>query len=141
MRLIGLEVSYDTEVLHLFSCISVYELELELIQFHMAQKPVLRGEVGCACVAREVSVERGGMGERGYDFASHQAPASTASAPQLRPHGQQGSSQQGRRALCSAPSHHFATGRFPPRVVARTSASSPRQASSTLCRCEQVHFV
>jgi len=26
----------------------------------MAQKPVLRGEVGCAaCVAREVSVERG----------------------------------------------------------------------------------
>ena len=31
----------------------------------MAQKTVLRGEVGCACVAREVSVERGGMGERG----------------------------------------------------------------------------
>ena len=31
----------------------------------MAQKPVLRGEVGCACVAREVSVERRGMGERG----------------------------------------------------------------------------
>ena len=28
----------------------------------MAQKPVMRGEVGCACVAREVSVERGGMG-------------------------------------------------------------------------------
>ena len=26
---------------------------------------MLRGEVGCACVAREVSVERGGMGERG----------------------------------------------------------------------------
>ena len=41
------------------------ELELELIQPHMAQKPLLRGEVGCACVAREVSVERGGMGERG----------------------------------------------------------------------------
>jgi len=41
------------------------ELELELTQSHMAQKPVLRGEVGCACVAREVSVERGGMGERG----------------------------------------------------------------------------
>ena len=39
--------------------------ELELIQPHMAKKPVLRGEVGCACVAREVSVERGGMGERG----------------------------------------------------------------------------
>ena len=37
-------------------------LELELIQSHMEQKPVLRGEVGCACVAREVSVERGGMG-------------------------------------------------------------------------------
>ena len=29
------------------------ELELELIQSHMAQKPVLRDEVGCACVARE----------------------------------------------------------------------------------------
>ena len=41
------------------------ELELELIQSRMAQKPVLRGEVGCACVAREVSVERGCMGERG----------------------------------------------------------------------------
>ena len=39
--------------------------ELELIQSHMAQKPVLRGEVGCACVEREVSVERRGMGERG----------------------------------------------------------------------------
>jgi len=37
--------------------------ELELIQSHMSQKPVLRGEVGCACVAREVSVERGSMGE------------------------------------------------------------------------------
>jgi len=33
----------------------VEALELELIQPHMAQKPVLRGEVGCACVAREVS--------------------------------------------------------------------------------------
>jgi len=32
-------------------------IELELIQSHMAQKPVLWGEVGCACVAREVSVE------------------------------------------------------------------------------------
>ena len=44
---------------------NIKELELELIQPHMAQKPVLRGEVGCACVAREVSVERGGIGERG----------------------------------------------------------------------------
>ena len=44
--------------------LSVTELELELVQPHMAQKPVLRGEVGCACVAREVSVERGGMCER-----------------------------------------------------------------------------
>ena len=43
----------------------IIELELELIQSHMAQKPVLRGEVGCACVACEVSVVRGGMGERG----------------------------------------------------------------------------
>ena len=32
------------------------ELELELIQSHMAQKQVLRGEVGFACVARVVSV-------------------------------------------------------------------------------------
>ena len=28
-----------------------FELELELIQPPMAHKPVLRGEVGCACVA------------------------------------------------------------------------------------------
>jgi len=42
---------------------SSMELELELIQPHMAQKPVLRGEVGCACVTSEVSVERGGMGD------------------------------------------------------------------------------
>ena len=48
-----------------FEDFRLVELELELIQSHMAQKPVLRGEVGCACVAREVSVERGGMGERG----------------------------------------------------------------------------
>ena len=34
----------------------VPKLELELILSHMTQKPVLRGEVGCACVAREVSV-------------------------------------------------------------------------------------
>ena len=38
------------------------KLELELIQPHMAQRPVLRGESGGACVARAVSVERGGMG-------------------------------------------------------------------------------
>ena len=42
--------------------VEVAELELELIQPHMAQKSMLRGEVGCTCVAREVSVERGGMG-------------------------------------------------------------------------------
>ena len=30
--------------------------ELELALAQMAQKPVLRVEVGCACVAREVSV-------------------------------------------------------------------------------------
>jgi len=36
---------------------SPHELELELIQSHMAQ-PMLRSEVGCACVAREVSVEK-----------------------------------------------------------------------------------
>jgi len=40
------------------------ELELELVQSHMAQTAVLRGEVGCACVAREVSVEKGGMGDK-----------------------------------------------------------------------------
>ena len=37
------------------------ELELELIQSHIAQKPVLRGEVGCACVAREVSAPPAGF--------------------------------------------------------------------------------
>ena len=41
-----------------------WELELELIQSHMAQKQVLRGEVGCACVAREVSVHGAGAGVR-----------------------------------------------------------------------------
>ena len=50
---------------HRRRCRLCAELELELIQSHMAQKPVLRGEVGCACVARKASVERGGMGERG----------------------------------------------------------------------------
>ena len=35
------------------------QLELELIQPHMAQKPVLRGEVGCACVARFPFPRRG----------------------------------------------------------------------------------
>ena len=45
------------------------KLELGLIQPHMAQKPVLRGEVGCACVAREVSVERGGMASAGVQGA------------------------------------------------------------------------
>ena len=39
------------------AAIEEHELELELIQSHVAQKPVLRGEVGCACVAREVSIE------------------------------------------------------------------------------------
>ena len=58
---------HKTLVLYRQNCVFVILLvvELELIQSHMAQKPVLRGEVGCACVAREVSVERGGMGERG----------------------------------------------------------------------------
>ena len=39
----------------------------------------------------------------------------------------------------SAPSHHFVTGRFPPRVVARTTASSPRQASSALWQTSWAH--
>ena len=68
-------------------------VELELIQSHMAQKPVLRGAVGCACVAREVSVERGnpafmynyiqlwgvGMSYRTPDVASIVATAKRAS--------------------------------------------------------------
>ena len=57
---VGWNISLDIE----------QRFELELTQPHMAQKPVLRGEVGCACVAREVSVERGGMGERGCAFAN-----------------------------------------------------------------------
>jgi hypothetical protein len=60
-------------------------------------------------------------------LTTHPAPAS---APQPQPYGHQGSTKQG-STLCSAPSHHFASGRFPPRVVARTTASSPRQAAST----------
>ena len=60
------------------------ELELELIQSHMAQKPVLRGEVGCACVAREVSV--GGSypvhpdGPTNPPNATHQVPAAAPCA-------------------------------------------------------------
>ena len=55
------------------------ELELELIQSHMAQKPVLRGEVGCACVGKGLisacsvarvagwgACARGGVREREY---------------------------------------------------------------------------
>jgi len=34
-----------------------WRIKLELIQSHMAQKPVLRGKVRCAFVEREVSVE------------------------------------------------------------------------------------
>ena len=56
--------AYRTFQYHTLGALSSsIELELELIQPHMAQKPVLRGEVGCACVAREASVERGGMGD------------------------------------------------------------------------------
>ena len=51
------------------------ELELELIKSHMAQKPVLRGEVGCACVAREVSVSAAGNPIDG----AHASPALEAS--------------------------------------------------------------
>ena len=47
----------------LFTYPRVPPLDLELMQPHMAQKPVLRGEVWCAYVALEVSVARGGMGE------------------------------------------------------------------------------
>jgi len=43
------------------------ELELELMQFHMAQKPVLRGEVGCACVAKRR--------DRSFRGSSAQPPA------------------------------------------------------------------
>jgi len=32
------------------------ELELELIQSHMAQKPVLRGEVGCGVGPRDLGI-------------------------------------------------------------------------------------
>ena len=46
----GLEL--DQRGAHLSALISEYQLELELVQSHMAQKPMLRGEVGCACVAR-----------------------------------------------------------------------------------------
>jgi len=68
--MLELELSSSAEEYALHARIStqtwfLQAMELELIQSHMAQKPVLRGEVGCACVAREVSVERGGMGERG----------------------------------------------------------------------------
>ena len=60
--------SQSLHQLAFFSSLGLNELELELIQSHMgAQKPMLRGEVGCACVAREVSVERGGMHQAAPD--------------------------------------------------------------------------
>ena len=40
-----------------------FELKLELIQTHMAQKPVMRVEACARENARAVSVERGGMGD------------------------------------------------------------------------------
>ena len=56
---------------------ALFELELELIQPHMAQKPVLRGEVGRACGAREVSVEKGtlccGAPPQGLSNAPHES--------------------------------------------------------------------
>ena len=48
----------------------------------MTQKPVLRGEVGCACVAREVSVETGGL--------AHDAPVAPKADGGLRAGGSQG---------------------------------------------------
>ena len=45
------------------------ELKLGLIQSHMAQKPVLRGEVGARAL-RVRSVSRGGHSERGVQVAS-----------------------------------------------------------------------
>ena len=43
-----------------------YEPELIQSKWHRSQCCGVKwGEVGCACVAREVSVERGDMGERG----------------------------------------------------------------------------
>ena len=42
------------------------ELELELIQSNMAQKPMLRSEVGCACVAREVYLACLSFGDKSW---------------------------------------------------------------------------
>ena len=78
------------------ACCAAQSSKLELIQSHMAQKPVLRGEVGCACVAREVSAERGGRGERGcagrlggWVWHTHKliyhAPQDKAGTQRLRP--------------------------------------------------------
>jgi len=49
----------------------------------MAQKPVLRGEVRCVCVAREVSVEREGMGERGHPAIAFRKSSSGSPVDQL----------------------------------------------------------
>ena len=85
-KLIGLEFSYNIEVLHLFSYILVY-------------------------------------------LTTHPAPAS---APQPSPMDSRAAPSKA--GVRSAERHRITspTGRFPPRVVARTSASSPRQTASTL---------
>jgi len=46
-------------------------------------------------------------------FTSHHPPRTRKRTPASAPWNA-GQHQEGRRALCSAPSHHFATGRFPP---------------------------
>ena len=52
-------------------------------------------------------------------FRSMIVHLTTHPAPQPLPYGQQISTKQGKCALCSAPSHHFVTGR--PRALARTT--------------------
>ena len=99
------------------------ELELELIQSHMAQKPVLRGEVGCACVACEVSVERGGMGERRQsNFPFHT----------LRP------ILAARLRCASAAAVNAEKGRL---LAARAAAAASASAAASLASLGAVYFV
>jgi hypothetical protein len=44
------------------SQLCIVKLELELIQTHMAQRPILRVEVFARCVARESKRKRGWLG-------------------------------------------------------------------------------
>jgi len=104
--------------------------ELELIQSHMAQKPVLRGEVGCACVARDatwVPVLYACIG--GLEFRA--VPAATVRSTQHRGQSTQGLVSRSIRSISSFVYRHPAY--FG--VQTGESAGKPHEKSVWVCCC------